>query len=212
MRVNYFDLGLYTAVELDWMVNSILPSIGVLDFRAYGFEANPTIYQKDVQKFKSHDKVEIFNLAICRQNTKINFYLSDNPVSHSIYSTKKNVDANKFIEVQGVVFSDWIKENVPTFKKDFNIIKANIEGAEWDLMNDLNDNDMIKNIQIFCGQFKDVKKVKELRGNLRTYRNFFKENNIRIERFASHRRRKNADMSSIIKEKLKSFGKNSYEK
>ena len=40
MKVNYFDLGLYRGVELGWMVNQILPSLGVDEFGVYGLEAS----------------------------------------------------------------------------------------------------------------------------------------------------------------------------
>ena len=62
-KINYFDLGLYKAVELDWMVNKILPSLDVQDYSAYGFEACKEYYKVVSKKFSKN--VSKFSVNCC---------------------------------------------------------------------------------------------------------------------------------------------------
>ena len=105
--------------------------------------------------------------------------------------------------VKGLVFSKWIKENVPDFKNSFNIIKVNIEGAEWHLFNDLINNNMIKDIDVFCGSGHDVEKIPELKDKYSDFLKILDENNIKIHRFTEYNSQDNANIATIIYKKMK---------
>ena len=44
-----------------------------------------------------------------------------------IYKTKENVNPEKYEEVDSIIFSKWIKENVVDYENSFNILKVNIK-------------------------------------------------------------------------------------
>ena len=160
MKVYYFDFGLYKGVELGWMVNEILPSLGIDNFEAYGFEACHPYAVRLQKKYCNNSKVHILNKAISNKNGKQKLYHAENLLGHSIFSTKRNV-TNRYEEVDGIVFSNWLLENIKDYKESFIIAKVNIEGAEWHLFNDLVNKQISHHIDLYCGAGHDVEKVFE---------------------------------------------------
>jgi FkbM family methyltransferase len=186
MKVNYFDIGLCDGQEMEWAVGSIFPSIGIEDYHAYGFEPCQAFYEKLKSKFDRYDKITLIKKAISDKNGIAKLYYSfQSKEGHSIFDTKYNVSKDKFETVETVLFSDWLKENVPDFAKSFNILRFNIEGAEWRLINDLVKNDLIKNIDVFCGDGDDVQKIGEYKDKKDEYRKTLKKHNIKILPFCS---------------------------
>ena len=169
MKINYFDLGLYRGVELEWIVNQILPALGVEDYKAYGFEASSVYAEGVAKRYASNPKVKIEHVAIADKESIMRLYHSPNLLGHSIYSTKNNVMLDKYEDVISTRFSEWIKKNNIDLENSFNIMKVNIEGAEWPLFQDMVANDLIKHIDIFCGADgdhegrHDIEKVAELK-------------------------------------------------
>ena len=202
MKLNYYDFGLYRGTELDWMVNQILPSLGIKNYHAYGFEACKQYAASLQTKYQKNEKVTIINKAIVDSPKKVKLYYAPNAVGHSIFATKKNVSEN-YEEVEGVVFSEWVRENVPNFDISFNIIKINIEGAEWLLFNDLVNNNLSQHVQIYCGQGHDVEKVGELKDRVEEYYNLLTDNNIHLYRFTEWKPHKNDDIRKIIIDEAK---------
>lgn len=211
MRFNYFDFGLFRGTEMGWMVDNILPSLGIKNYHIYGFEACK--HYADVLKkhYVSDDKVTIINKAIVDTPKKVKLYYADNAVGHSVFSTKRNVSENHE-EVDGAVFSEWLEENVPDYKLAFNIIKVNIEGAEWFLFNDLVNSGVHKYIKIYCGQGHDVEKVEELKDKVKEYYQLLKDNNIHLHRFTEWKPHQNDDLREIIVKEAKKVIKNKKEK
>ena len=200
MKVYYFDLGLYKGVELGWMVDRILPSLGVSNFEAYGFEACHSYATKLQKKYSNNSKVHIVNKAISNTSGKQKLYHAGNLLGHSIFATKRNV-TSKYEEVDGIVFSDWLMENIKDYKESLIIMKVNIEGAEWHLFNDLVSNQISHHVDIYCGAGHDVEKISELADRVEEYYQLLKENNIFLHRFSEYMPHKNANLSKMIGEK-----------
>jgi FkbM family methyltransferase len=200
MKVYYFDMGLFQGVELGWMVNSVFPALGIENYEAYGFEAFGQYANKLQKKHANNDKVTIIHKAIAENEDKNKLYFANNRLGHSIFSTKRNV-TKKFEEVDGIVFSNWISENIKDFDTSFNILKVNIEGAEWFLFNDLVNSGLHKNIDIFCGAGHDVEKVSELSDKVEEYYNLLENNNIFLHRYTEYKPHNNADIKQMIREK-----------
>lgn len=201
MKVNYFDLGLYKGTEIKWMTEKIFPKLGIENYSAYGFEACRK-YSKGVSNYyNSNKRVQIEHLAIASEEKVIRLYHSANSVGHSIYSTKNNVQQSKFEETPAIRFSEWAKQNDINFKSSFNIMKVNIEGAEWPLFQDLASTGIIKDIDIFCGAGHDVKKVTELHEIVDDYYKLLEEHNVHLYRFTEHKPYKNDDLAKIIRKK-----------
>ena len=202
MKLNYYDFGLYRGTELDWMVHQILPSLGIKNYHAYGFEACKQYADVLQTRYQENEKVTIINKAIVDSPRKVKLYYAENAVGHSIFATKKNVSEN-YEEVEGIVFSEWVKKNVPDFDTSFNIIKINIEGAEWLLFNDLVNNNLSQYVEIYCGQGHDVEKVGELKDKVEEYYNLLRDNNIHIYRFTEWKPHLNDNIRNIIIDEAK---------
>ena len=200
MRVNYFDLGPCKGIEMHWVLRHTLPILGISDYRVYAFEACSEYAKWLKEDYSDNPKVEIINKAISDSNEPVRLYYSKNGVGHSIYSTKNNVVESKYEEVQGVKFSDWFKKNIKYNKSDINILKVNIEGAEFPLFMDIVENDIHTKIDLFCGQGHDIEKVAELSPRVQEYYDLLETNGIVLHRFSEHKPQKNIDITQKIKE------------
>ena len=181
MKVNYIDMGLWVGAEITAMKNTIFPALKIDDYRIYGFEAAKENFVK-LPKYND-DRIRVFHKAIGNVNGKIKLYhCNKGNKGHSIYKTKRNVSEENFEEVDCVILSDWIKENVPDFEETFNILRMNIEGAEWEVFKSLEDADMIKYVNVFAGSHgNDVDKVRELSST--AYRDLIERNKIERHMF-----------------------------
>lgn len=204
MKVYYYDFGLWKGTEIHWMVNNVFPALNITDYKIYGFEACKDYADALKNKYKDNDRVEIINKAVVDTPRMVRLYHAPNHVGHSVFSTKRNVSKN-YEEVEGIVFSEWIKENVKAYKIAFNILKVNIEGSEWYLFNDLVNSGVHKHIDVYCGQGHDVEKVSELEDKVDAYYTLLKENDINLYRFTEYLPQKNDDIVSIIRDKMKDY-------
>lgn len=200
IKLNYFDLGLHKdAAEVDMFID--ICNKNGFTYSVYGFEAHPKYCENLVLKYKNNKNVEIVNKAVSNNNEKVKLYISEknDGEGNSIFKTKINVDVNNFVEVDAIKFSNWIEENVPDFKNSNNILRFNIEGAEWYLINDLNNKNLLKYFKVVLGSKPDIRKVKELVKYLEEYELILKKNNISVKRFTKVNSKNNCDLLSIIK-------------
>tara|TARA_R100000664_G_scaffold20070_1_gene29281 strand:- start:11446 stop:12069 length:624 start_codon:yes stop_codon:yes gene_type:complete len=204
MKVNFFDLGSYMGVEADWMVSNIFPMLGITDYNIYCFEACRKYAKRLTKIYESNQNVEVINKAVVDKPGTIKLYYSPNRVGHSVFSTKNNV-TSEYEEVEGIVFSDWVKENVEDYEKSFNVLKVNIEGAEWYLFNDLFNSGLHKEIDIYCGQGHDLHKIGELEDKIQEYYTLLEENGVHLHRFTEFRPHQNVDLYTLIKEKMENY-------
>lgn len=232
-KINYFDLGLHHGQELDWFINGVFPEQGIKNYSVHGFEACEEYYLICKEKYKNHPKsipptarkgirenhdVNIHHLAISNVNAPIKLYYTECDLGYSIFDSKENIKQNReFEEVQGVKFSDWLKENVPDFRENINIMKVNIEGAEWHLINDMIESDIAKHFGLFFGTvddatcpLNDVAKIGELKDKVPEFKKTLKDNNIKIHRLSegygfSHPdpNLRNCDLRQVVKDHLK---------
>ena len=202
MKVNYFDLGLCRGIELNWIVNQIFPSLGIKEYSAYGFEASAPYASALEKSYSSNSNVTICHTAISDKEEKVKLFHSPNAVGHSIFSSKNNVLEEKFEEVDGIRFSHWLKQEGIDLESSFNILKVNIEGAEWHLFRDLVENDLVKHIDIFCGAGHDVEKIGELNEKVDEYYSLLEDNEINIHRFTEWKPAQNANIPKMIVEKM----------
>lgn len=205
MKVNYFDLGLFDGEEINMFLNDIKDF--KVDINIYGFEANPIFCKKITERYKQNNKVKIYNLAISDKNEKIKLYLEKTGQGNSIFKTKNNVNPNNFFVVDGISFVWWLVNNVPNYKKDVNIIRFNIEGAELLLINDMVKNGVIKYFDLFLGSHVgvDIKKVGEIKNKYNEYLKILEKNNINIKLYCKDLKGKNVnlvnELNKIIKQK-----------
>lgn len=167
--VRYFDLGLYDGFELKKTKN-ILEKLN-LKYEIYGFEACEIFFSK--LTYLNSKNITIFNKAISKKhNETIKLYFEVNGPSegNSIYKSKYNVSENNFCLVKTILFSQFLIENSINLDDSYNILRFNIEGAEYDLINDLIKNNLNNKIHLYCGSGNDVDKIK-----------YFVDNKLNIE-------------------------------
>jgi len=200
MRVNYFDLGLHRdGWELGQMHNKILPDLKINDYRIFGFEAHPG-YCDLANKKHVDDRINIYNRAIADEEKDFYLYLARNSVGHSLFASKNNVSKKKKVKVKGIVFTEFLEAECPSFKDEINILKINIEGAEWYFFNDMISKGYHKHFT-FCGSGHDVDKVAEL--DSEKYWDMINDNEIKLHRFSDYKPERNADMASLIRDLMK---------
>lgn len=200
MLINYFDLGLHKGQEIPLFIK--ICETNNWEYQIYGFEAHPDYCKTISEKYKANKNIQIINKAITDTPGKIKLFLanSNGGEGNSIFRTKNNVTDQNVI-VEGIRFSDWIKKNIPNFKSQTNVMRFNIEGAEWHLMQDLINNDMYKYFKVICGSTPDIPKVAELRDKLSEYNNLLIEHGIIVHRFTYVHEARNSDIAKLIKSK-----------
>jgi hypothetical protein len=104
---------------------------------------------------------------------------------------------------KGIVFSKWLKENVPDFEDSFNILRVNIEGAEVHLFEDLIKNDLVKHFDMFCGTGNDVEKISEHSAD--KYYKMLDDSGIKMYRLTDWKPELNDPIGDIIAEKIEEW-------
>ena len=199
INVNYFDLGLFDGFELK-EVSNLLSKESSISYHCYGFEAHPD-YCKALSTLTS-DTISINNVAVASNNGTCFLYLADNGEGNSIYDTKNNVNVNQKIKIDSIILSDWITDNVPTFSDSINILRLNIEGAEWDVFRDITANGFYNNFDLICGTCNDMIKVSALHDKVNEFDQLIRSHGIEIKPYARFARN-SVNIESEIKRLIK---------
>ena len=188
IKINHFDIGLAWGHEIK-MSNDIYSQTNI-PFKIYAIDAEENSYNYCKKKYKDFNNIEIFKYAISSEDNKdIKIYLQNDKKTikqgNSIYKTKDNVLEEKYQFVKSIKFSTFLKNENIDLDNSINILRVNIEGAEWDLINDIINNNLQNKIQIYLGAGSDIEKVKELKDkNIHViYDNMLSNNNIMIKRY-----------------------------
>ncbi len=111
----------------------------------YVFEPAHRFYAGIVERFHCNPKIKVFNFGLANENIDIKMALSND--ASSIY---KNVDDGMYDLVKLVNATEFFKEkNI----KHIDLMKINIEGGEYDLLEHLLDSGFVKNIENIQVQF-----------------------------------------------------------
>lgn len=135
-----FDIGGYKG---EWAKNIFcryMPNI-------YIFEPVHTFSEHIKNSFIKNDKVHIFNFGLSDINTICDIQLSEDASS---ICTKKQNAILESIEIRKI--SDFILLN--NIKK-IDLMKINVEGSEYNIIKDLHNHDLLKNIHTLQIQFHD---------------------------------------------------------
>ncbi len=131
----------------------------------YGFEPDPDNFKKLSNNFSDNKKVLIFNKAAYISNQNLKFFhhidhgkRTDAYEGGTLESTKRNVSKDNYTTVQSIDFSEFIQSNFSI--NDQIILKIDIEGTEYELLNHLINKGTIKYIdKIFCEWHKHKIKI-----------------------------------------------------
>jgi FkbM family methyltransferase len=149
----YIDCGSYEGGTIKRFIES---NYYTSDFNIFAFDPNPRI----IQSFYP-DKVIFINKAVWISDGIINFYINTKNIKRqsgsSIIKEKitGSLDKENPIIVNTIDFSLWLKNNFTI--DDYLIVKMNIEGAEYDVLNKCINDGTINLINTLFIQFHERK-------------------------------------------------------
>lgn len=131
MRKIFIDAGAYNGDT----VKLFLEQYPEADqFEIFYFEPNPN-FKKQLESLQSEKRIFIPK-AVWVDDTTMKFYLDSNNLGSTLMRSKcsrSNLDKDNPIEVEAIDLSNWIKKNFSI--DDFIVLKMDIEGAEYTVLN-----------------------------------------------------------------------------
>jgi FkbM family methyltransferase len=149
------------------------------DIKIYSFEANPNLATKLKKAFEFDKNVIVENKAVWIENSFIKFYLStlwSDGSSVYVEKTSGGIKEDFFVNVESIDLIEFIKNSFN--EDDYIILKLDIEGAEYEVLNKLIESKCINKINEIHGEFHDNienEHVKKLENKIFSY---FNDNNI----------------------------------
>lgn len=113
----------------------------------YVFEPVPQYAQNIKDRFKINPKIKVFPFGLSDKNFKTAIAIQGEGSS-----TLNKRDSSEKTEIELIRLIDFVKEQAISF---IDVMKINIEGAEYDLLDDIISNGYIKNINYLIIQFHD---------------------------------------------------------
>lgn len=129
--------------------------------KIFVFEPVPHFYNVIKRRFLKNQQVNVFNFGLSSTNGSVFIDLKGDATS--VFYTNENQENN--LEIMLVDIVDFLNTNSI---KHIDLLKLNIEGSEYDILDRLIDTGWIKYIHNIQVQFHDfVKDAKERRDNIR---------------------------------------------
>ena len=202
-QINYFDAGLFDGEEIAMMLE-IAQELN-MEIKVFGFEANPELAEQVKQRFAGHDNVSIFPVALSRTPGLGRLYLNPNRLGSSLYKDKNNVQKGKeWIPIQQHRLTD----TLPVCIKDpwhFNILKMNIEGAELEVLKDLEERFLLEYFDLYLGDGSgeagyciDLYKIPSRTDLVNETTELMRRYGLSVLRFSSSSPHKNDDVKTTI--------------
>jgi FkbM family methyltransferase len=136
MRKVFIDAGGYTGDTVKLFLEKYPDSE---QFEIFCFEPNPNFAQHHENK-----EYKFLPAAVWIADCKLDFYIAANPLGSSLMKSKggrSKLDKKHPVKVEAVDFSKWVKDNFT--KEDFIVLKLDIEGAEYQVIQKMIDDDTI---------------------------------------------------------------------
>ena len=184
--INYFDLGLRNGWELDKFIDFC--NQYNIKYRVHGFEACKTLYDQLNLKYSLNKNIDIHHLAVASiDNQLIKLYYANDPDGNSIFKTKNNLkNTERSFELCNTIKLSTFIKNIQKEDNTINIIKANIEGAEYDVIKDLHNEKQLNYFDYYIGAgwTTDMNYITELKSKVQEIKSILIENNIKTYYFA----------------------------
>ena len=163
-----------------WLVTDIAR---FMNMEVYAFEPNPQALRLLNKKYSEDTMVHIYPNAVSNKNWKMDFYSNETELFDQWATIVKECAEIEWwksdkVQVDIVKLSDIIKRDILPNQKKIHLLKLDIEWAEFDVINDIIDEWLYKNIKYIVVEtherfFKDWKqKIRELKQRIQ-------ENNIK---------------------------------
>jgi FkbM family methyltransferase len=120
------------------------------------FEPVPYLAKQLQDIHEDNDSVYIQNSAVWIEDTTKKFFISDMYTDgSSLLTSINNLKEDQYVEISCFDFSSWLKN---TFSQDdYIILKLDIEGAEYEVLNKMIEDGTMSLINEFWGEWHDMK-------------------------------------------------------
>jgi FkbM family methyltransferase len=157
-EVLYLDLGTHEqGKELAFTIDRILEPIGG-DVQAYGFEANQQTHSRAAARFANRPNVTIIRKALVFEvppNGQIKLYKDqEKGLGDSLYRQTAETEV-----VECCRLSEFLNSNQLLKSNQIRLLRMNIEGAEYDVVQDLVEAGLVRAIDGYFGMWDDVYKI-----------------------------------------------------
>tara|TARA_Y100000592_G_C5443174_1_gene304551 strand:- start:740 stop:1357 length:618 start_codon:yes stop_codon:yes gene_type:complete len=156
------------------------------DINVISFEPVPGL-AKQLQKIHQDDlTIQIQNSAVWINNDIKKFHLSEAYTDgSSLLNSLNNLRDDHYIKINCFDLSTWLLETFT--KEDYLILKLDIEGAEYEVLNKIIEDGTIKLVNEFWGEWHDMKINDEYTQSLakKVYK-YLKDNNIEFKEWEIH--------------------------
>ncbi|MDP7266890.1 MAG: FkbM family methyltransferase [Pirellulales bacterium] len=205
MQVQMFDVGMNEG-EVTAMMIATLRKLHVKDWVIHGFEPHPKWFAHCKHRFRKYPNVHVYPLAIGEKDGKAKlFQATKNTVGNSPYDDKFNVDPSRYDTVSVCRFSSWLDRQLWS-RHAVNILKMNIEGAEWSVYRDLVESNWHMHFDFFLGTPGDednISKIAHLKSRRDAYDQFLHDNKILVKRYTDYIPDRNWDLQSNLENRLR---------
>lgn len=144
MKKIFIDGGAHSGESVD-LFRSLYQDAG--EYEIHCFEPNPAMWPLLEKK-----GVTLHKEAIWKEDGEKNFYIGKFSEGSTLMEKKVSgkVNYREPIKTRCVRLSRWLREN--TSKEDYVFLKLDIEGAEYDVLDDMIDTGAFDNIDYLCGE------------------------------------------------------------
>jgi FkbM family methyltransferase len=193
IKILYIDAGSHKGEQIDFFSSAFFASkFSVpVDITIKGIEPNPDLYHPLVKKYQHCNNIDLYNFCIAQDFGSTDFYIAENTMGSSMYTGKFDRWTEHFkeniqsaIKVPAQPLSSFISSINNLEQYDVKILKANIEGGEYDMLLDLDKNNaFIFDFYIGTGDYPyaildDFRKVTELKNKIYEAKLIMDKNNI----------------------------------
>jgi len=156
--VVYIDAGLHqNGAELGFTINKVLPAFSER-IVAYGFEANRRSFDIVSEKYADRPSVQIEHAALVHtdaNSSQVKLYHNGaSGISDSLYRVGPDYEM-----VPGVSLPVFINKHSLLDENAILILRMNIEGAEYDVLQDLVKSGLHHRIACYMGMWDDLSKI-----------------------------------------------------
>ena len=157
-----------------------------IDINTISFEPVPGLAKQLQEIHKDNPTVHIQNSAVWINNEIKKFHLSEEYTDgSSLLNSLNNLKDDHYIDIPCFDLSQWVLESFN--KEDYLILKLDIEGAEYEVLNKMIEDGSIDYINEFWGEWHDMK-IKDKHTQLlagKVYK-YLKDNNIEFKEWEIH--------------------------
>lgn len=139
----FLDLGSHLGQELE-----VLAPMGV---EVHSFEPHPVLFNRLLENYKECPNVKLNNLAAWNSNEEKHLFFKRNKTEHSDGSTLIASKNNINTSIKDLVKCVDIAEYIKNINKPIKVLKIDVEGAEYVILEHLINEELIQDIEfIYC--------------------------------------------------------------